>query len=101
MTIHELDEIVTVIAFGNEYVGKYVAGDDKSITLNKPVVVMLTEQGMGFSASVAMSGEEKPKEVTLHNYVLVTKTNPQVATAYRQHTSGLIDPKAGGSGLIA
>ena len=60
---------------------------------------MLTEQGMGFAGSVAMSGEDNPKQVTLRNYNLMTKTNSQIATAYRKHTSGLIDPSAGG-GLI-
>jgi hypothetical protein len=96
----EVNDIVTVIAFGNEYVGKFVESDDSKITLAKPVMLMLTEQGMGFTGSVAMSGEENPKQVTLHNYQLVTKTNPQIATAYRKHTSGLIDPSAGGNGLI-
>lgn len=95
----EVNDIVTVIAFGNEYVGKFLSRDDSKITLAKPVMLMLTEQGMGFTGSVAMSGEESPKQVTLHNYQLVTKTNPQIATAYRKHTSGLIDPSAGG-GLI-
>src|SRR6056300_735413 len=96
----EVNDIVTVIAFGNEYVGKFVESDDSKITLAKPVMLMLTEQGMGFTGSVAMSGEEGPKQVTLHNYLLITKTNPQIATAYRKHTSGLIDPSAGVNGLI-
>lgn len=94
-------DIVTVISFGNEYVGKLENVDGNSITLIKPVMLMLTEQGMGFAGSVAMSGEENPKEVTLHNYNLVTKTNAQVAMAYRKHTSGLIDPTGtAGGGLI-
>ena len=94
-------DIVTVLAFGNEYVGKYneSMSSDSDVALDKPVMLMLTEQGMGFAGSVAMSGEENPKQVILRNYNLMTKTNPQIATAYRKHTSGLIDPSAGG-GLI-
>jgi len=96
----ENGDIVTVIAFGNEYVGKLKSVSDTSIVLEKPVMLMLTESGMGFTGALAMSGEENPKEVTLHQYNLVTKTNNPVAVAYRKHTSGLIDPKTNSGGLI-
>lgn len=93
-------DIVTVIAFGNEYVGKLVEVTDTKITLDKPVMLMLTQEGMGFSGSVAMSGEENPKQVTLHNYNLVTNTNSQIAGAYQKHTSGLITPTTGGKLIV-
>ena len=90
------DDVVSVIALGAEYVGKLEEVKENSIVLNNPVMVMVTEQGMGFAASLAMTGEESPKQAELRGYTLVTKTNSQVEAAYRQHTSGLITkPKTG------
>lgn len=90
------DDVVSVIALGAEYVGKLEEVKENSIVLNNPVMVMVTEQGMGFAASLAMTGEENPKQVELRGYTLATKTNSQVEAGYRQHTSGLITkPKTG------
>ena len=92
----ELNEIVTVICSGMEYIGRYQSSPAQtSVTLNKPVMVMATEQGMGFAGSVAMTGEENPSSITLNGYTLITKTNEPVANAYRQHTSGLVLPQGG------
>jgi hypothetical protein len=86
----EVGDIVSIITITGEYVGKCSVVKSGSITLERPVMVMATEQGMGFAGSLAMTGEENPKEATFYNVSHMTKTNSQVEAAYRQHTSGLI-----------
>lgn len=88
-------EIVTVITNSGEYVGKLAYQGDGLVKLDKPVMVMPHEGGLGFASSLAMTGEENPKEVTLYNVTLVVKTNDNVASGYKQHTGSLITPPSG------
>ena len=88
--------VVSIITNSGEYVGKMLEKDESTIVLENPVMVMATEQGMGFAGSVAMTGEEKPKAITFYNISHATNTNSQVESAYRQHTSGLITAPTNG-----
>ena len=90
-----IGDIVTVITMTGEYVGKLEYQNDGIVKLGKPVMVMPHQNGLGFASSLAMTGEENPKEVTLHNVTLVVKTNDDVANGYKQHTGSLITPPAG------
>lgn len=90
-------EVVSIITNSGEYVGKVVQSIAPGVVeLDRPLMVMATEQGMGFAGSVAMTGEENPRSVTFYGISHMTKTNSQVEAAYIQHTSGLITkPTAG------
>ena len=94
----EKGDVITVMTTNGEYVGKYKQIYDSQVTIEDPRMVSLGEQGMGFANGIAMTGTENPKHVTFFNVSFVTETNPQVAAAYRQMTSGLVTPVS--SGLI-
>jgi hypothetical protein len=88
------NDIVTVITQNGEYVGKLVSQDGSTVELKNPRFLTMSEQGMGFSNGIAMTGEHDPKECILYNISLVVKTNEEVANAYRQMTSGLVAPQS-------
>lgn len=91
----EVDEIVSVITQNGEYVGKMVSQSGDTITLKNPRFLTMSEQGMGFSNGIAMTGQHDPKECTLYNISLIVKTNDDVANAWQQMTGGIVTPKSG------
>jgi len=91
-------DVVTVMSMTGEFVGKFKSMSNANIVLEDPRYITATEQGMGFAAGIAMTGDKDPKEVELFNVVFVTKTNSQVESAYRSTVSGIIQPTK--SGLV-
>ena len=87
-----IDEIVSVVAQGGEYVGKLVSQEGSTVTLKDPRFVAMSQQGMGFAHGLALTGQAEPKEVTIYGITLITTTNDDVANAYRQQVSGLTLP---------
>lgn len=84
-------DIVTVLTVAGEFVGK-LKNDNIGIAvvLENPRMLVQNQQGMGFAHGVCVTGEQNPKSVEFKSYVFVTPTNSEVASAWRQATSGLI-----------
>lgn len=90
-------DIITVMALSGEYVGRLVGrGEDGSITIESPRMIVASEQGMGFSNGIAATGVKDPKEVKFQSYIFITETNDEVQSAWRQAVTGLVTaPKQG------
>ncbi len=86
----EKGDVVTVLTVAGEFVGKMEEHDGATVTLSDPRMLVHNEQGMGFAHGVCVTGESSPKVVKFFSVVLVTPTNDQVVSAWRQATSGLI-----------
>ena len=84
------DDIVTVVTFAGDFVGKYVITDGSTITIKDPRMVIQSQQGMGFAKGICVTGEMDPTEVTFQSYVFVADTNDEIIKAWRQATSGLV-----------
>jgi len=87
-----INEIVTVMTATGEYVGKLMNMDGGNILLKDPRLITFTENGMGFANGIAATGIQNPKEVTITQAIFFTETNPDVAKAWRQATSGIVLP---------
>jgi len=84
------NDIVTVVAISGEYVGKFVAQVETTITLKDPrMIVSNPEGGMGFAHGVAVTGKEAVPSIVFNNYVFVTPTNEGVEKAYVEATSSI------------
>jgi len=60
------------------------------ICLEDPRMIVQGPEGqMGFAQGVAVTGEKNPTAMQIQSYVFTTKTNDQVAEAYRTHISGI------------
>lgn len=92
-------QIVTVVLInGAEIIGKLVTSDDTSITLNKPRMVQVAEEGLAMSPGVCMTGEE-PKgdfEINKSGVLFCIPTLQQLANQYEKMTSSILMPKSGG-----
>lgn len=92
-TIYESrGNVVTILAGGMEYVGVLVSVEGTKVKLKDPRLVIVQQEGMGFANGVVATGIESPSEVEFLLCTLITETNEQVVSAYKQHVSGLIVP---------
>tara|TARA_B100000131_G_scaffold12603_1_gene13032 strand:- start:1861 stop:2172 length:312 start_codon:yes stop_codon:yes gene_type:complete len=88
-------DIISVITVSGEYIGKLDLKDFSSesgdiICLEDPRMIVQGPEGqMGFAQGVAVTGEKNPTSMQIQSYVFITKTNDQVAEAYRTHLSGI------------
>ena len=83
-------DVVTVVAATGEYVGRMVKIDETGIVRENPRVITYSDEGMGFAAGIAMTGNPDPKEVTILSAVFVTECNQEIVKAWQTATSGII-----------
>jgi hypothetical protein len=87
------NDIVTLVTFAGEFVGKFVSKENGLIELDDPRMVVQGPEGqMGFARGICQTGEENPTNAVFESCVFVTPSNKQVTDAYREHTSGLVIP---------
>lgn len=85
-----MNEVVSLSTPSGEFVGKYLAEDVNSVTLEDPRLVMASQKGLGFGNGVTMTGKENPDKVTFNNYICYVPVDPEVERAYRSAVSGLV-----------
>ena len=99
MVVVKKDDIVTVVFInGAEVIGKLVVEEDMTITVNKPRMVQITEEGIAMVPGICMTGEE-PKgnfQFNKNNILFIINTIEQLANQYQQMTSSIVIPKKGG-----
>jgi len=84
-------DIVTVITFNGEFVGRVKNVDP--LTLENPRMIIGTEDGkIGFAKGIAASGEIDPSELTINNYTFVTPTNEVVQEGWTTQTGSIVAP---------
>jgi hypothetical protein len=84
-----LDTITIRTTAGEELLARFVAEDDSTITIEKPMAVMVTQQGLGlgpFTFTVSPTAKLKLNKNTI---VFVHKTDDEMAKQYVQNTSGI------------
>ena len=84
------NDVVTVVAPSGEYVGRMLKFDETGVVLQNPRMITFSEEGMGFAAGIAATGNPDPKEVTIMNIIFVTECNVEIVKAWHQATSGII-----------
>jgi hypothetical protein len=83
-------DVVSIVTAAGEFVGKLVDSDAGIVTLDDPRMLVMSEEGMGFARGICMTGKDSPRNATFSNVIIVTPTNSDVSSAWRQHTSGIV-----------
>ena len=85
------NDVVALVTFAGEFVGKFVSKENGLIELDDPRMVVQGPEGqMGFARGICQTGIENPTEATFESCVFVTMANKQVSDAYREHVSGIV-----------
>ena len=87
------NDIVTLVTFAGEFVGKFVSKENGLIELDDPRMVVQGPEGqMGFARGICQTGVENPDHVMFESYIFTTPANDQVQKAFREATSGIVTP---------
>lgn len=82
-------DIVSVLTVAGEFVGRLVEAEGTVAKLEKPRMLVQSEQGMGFAKGICMTGEMDPTEAEFQSVVFVVPTNKDIANAWVQATTGI------------
>jgi len=89
-TPYKANDTVTIkTAAGEEIVARFVEEDSNTITVQKPMAIMATQQGIGlgpFAFTISPDSKVKLNKSTL---LFVHKTDAEMASQYVQSTTGI------------
>lgn len=86
------NDIVTVLTPIGEVVGRLKGESETVFTIERPRMLMQTQQGMGFAPGIGMSVDPKAHDVDIQKaqVVAVVATVKEVADGWVQATSGIV-----------
>jgi len=92
MTI-ENDKIATLkLVTGEEIIAKVTDHTKEKITIHKPLVIMMSQQGLAFGTFVPTMDQSKGIEIDINNVVVIGYANEKVVNEYNNATSTIKTP---------
>ena len=93
MNIPEKDKVITIkVVTGEEIVGKVKSADDNTITLDKPVVIMMSPQGLAFGSFAPTMDHKDGVSIGVKNIITLGPSIDKVAAEYTNATSSIKTP---------
>jgi len=90
-TPYKTNDVVSVkLSSGEEVVGRLTEDADDTITLNKPLMLSMTQKGMGLAPYMFTVDPESQITFKKVNTITIVKTMETMAKQYIQSTSGLV-----------
>jgi hypothetical protein len=83
------DTITIKTAGGDELVARFVEENDKNITIQKPLALMATPQGIGLGPFIFTVNPDAKIRLNKDAVLFVHKTDSEMAKQYVSSTSGL------------
>jgi len=83
------DTVTLKTTAGEEIIGRFVEEDDKTITLQKPMAIMATQQGIGLGPFTFTINPEAKVSINKNALLLVHKTDGEMAKQYVSSTSNI------------
>ena len=89
-TPYKATDIVTIkTTGGEEVVSRFVEEDDKSITVEKPMAIMATQQGIGLGPFSFTINPDARVKINKSAVLVVHKTDAEMAKQYVSSTTGI------------
>lgn len=92
------DTVITlVMSNGAEIIGRFVDESDTHITIYKPRMVQVTQQGVGLVNGISMTGKEPTGDFSFsrQSVLYVVDTVEELAKGWQSQTSGIVMPPKG------
>jgi hypothetical protein len=83
------DTVSFKLSSGEEIVGRLESESDKSYTLNKPMVIIAQQQGLGLAPFMFSVSPEGKFNLQTQSVSCVAKTETEIAKQYISTTSGI------------
>ena len=83
------DPVTVKTQAGEEIVGRFVEEDDKTITLQKPMAIMATQQGIGLGPLAFTISQDAKVRLNKSAVLFVHKTEADMAKQYMSSSTGI------------
>lgn len=83
------DTITLKITNGDEIIGRFIEEDNNTITVNKPLALMATQQGIGLGPWTFTVNPDSKIKINKSAVVFVHKSDDSMAKQYISSTSGI------------
>lgn len=83
------DTVTLKTTGGEEIVARFVEEDTNTITVNKPMAIMATGQGIGLGPFAFTINPDSKVKINKHSLVFVHKTDGEMAKQYVSSTTGI------------
>jgi len=83
------DTITIKTTAGEEVVARFVEEDDKSVTVEKPMAIMATQQGIGLGPFSFTINPDARVKINKSAVLIVHKTDAEMAKQYVSSTTGI------------
>jgi len=88
---YEVNDVVSIkLSSGEELVGKLVEEGPEVVTLAKPLMLSMTQKGMGLAPYMFTVNPESTIKFNDKNIITIVKTMDTMAKQYIQSTTGLV-----------
>lgn len=89
-TAYKLNDTITIKTTGaDEIVARYVEEDEKTITIQKPLALMVTPNGIGLGPFAFTVDPDAKIKINKSTVVFISKTEKNMAAQYMTSTSGI------------
>lgn len=90
-TPYKVNDVVSIkLSSGEELVGKLVDESGDTVTLSKPLMLSMTQKGMGLAPYMFTVDPESKISFNQKNIITLAKTMETMAKQYIQSTTGLV-----------
>lgn len=90
-TPYKINDVVSIkLSSGEELVGKLVDESGDTVTLSKPLMLSMTQKGMGLAPYMFTVDPESKISFNQKNIITLAKTMETMAKQYIQSTTGLV-----------
>lgn len=83
------DTVTLKTTAGEEIIGRFVEETDTKITLNKPMSIVVTQQGIGLGPFAFTINPDSKIKINKNVLLFVHKTDGEMAKQYVASTSGI------------
>lgn len=89
-TPHKQNDTVTMkTTGGEEIVARFVEENSETVTVQKPMAIMATPQGIGLGPFAFTLNPDSKIKINKHSLVFVHKTDGEMAKQYVSSTTGI------------
>lgn len=83
------DTVTIKTSAGEEIVARFIEEDNNTITVQKPMAIMATQQGIGLGPFAFTIPSDSKVKINKSTLLFVNKTETEMASQYVQSTTGL------------
>jgi hypothetical protein len=87
---YEADDIVTIkLMSGEEVIGKYVKSDDVSITLDRPLMLAMSQKGVGMVPVLMTVNPDSTLKFNKLTVIVQAHSDEEIGKQYVYQTTGI------------